>query len=283
VQLESAGTPQDIALDATNVYWTDSSDGSVRSASKAGGPQTVIATGQGKPVRLTLDSGYVYWSNNLGAAIMRAPADGSGSPQLVAAASSPQGVLVLGATVYWADTGTNSIGYAPKDGSGSPQFVGSPASGSPQELVTDGSTIFVSVPASSSAQPGGVFPLGTSTNLGQYDTGPIAVASGYLYYGQNLLIGNGRELVAVPLNGSGGWSYSRSTGAIAADGCGVFTVVFPYSGSGATLGLLVPTGGALDTLVPVASWATLSPNRIAIDSDSVYWTDSNFIGKAPRP
>jgi len=109
-------SPEDIAVDGLNVYWTDIGTGTVASVPVGGGTATPLAEGQSSPRRLALDDDYVYWTNELGAAVMRAPKDGSGTPELVSAASSPWGIVVIGDRVCWINTGDNTLRGSLKTG-----------------------------------------------------------------------------------------------------------------------------------------------------------------------
>jgi hypothetical protein len=109
-------TIQTLALDTNNVYWTDSSAGTVNAVPKTGGTVLVLAQNQSKPMGLAVDDSYAYWSNNLGGAIMRAPKDGSGSPSVVIALTSPDSIAVVGANLYWVQSG--DIASTPKTGGG---------------------------------------------------------------------------------------------------------------------------------------------------------------------
>jgi hypothetical protein len=65
-----------VVLDATNVYWVNqgnTSDGSVATTLKAGGPITVLAQGQAVSERLALDATGVYWTNYKGTVMRVAP------------------------------------------------------------------------------------------------------------------------------------------------------------------------------------------------------------------
>lgn len=99
-----------------NVYWADTSDGSIHSMPIGGGAPTLLAQGQAKPVRIAMDSSYVYWSNNLGGAIMRTLKAGTGTPEVVAAAGSPYGIATDATSVYWVNATDGTIRSAPTDG-----------------------------------------------------------------------------------------------------------------------------------------------------------------------
>ncbi len=108
-------SPEDIAVDATTLFWTDTGSGTVNSAPKTGGTVAKLATGQAKPLRIALDDGYVYWTNNLGAAVMRVSKSG-GTPALVAAAKEPTDLGIDGSSVFWINSTDGTIVSAPRTG-----------------------------------------------------------------------------------------------------------------------------------------------------------------------
>jgi hypothetical protein len=67
-------SPASLAVDGTNVYWTNYgtlannyADGSLMSVPVAGGTPTVLASGQDSPRSLAVDATNVYWTTTNGA------------------------------------------------------------------------------------------------------------------------------------------------------------------------------------------------------------------------
>lgn len=76
-----------------------------------------------------------------------------------------------------------------------------------------------------------------------------------------------------------GYNDPCSVSAVAADGCGAYIAT-----TNAILMLPPNTNSLSGIAVPVAGWATKTPNRLVVDEGFVYWTDSSgYIGKAPLP
>lgn len=104
------GPQQNIALDETNIYWTDlgtfdghdSADGSVNKISKAGGPAMTIASGEDAPYAIAADGTNVYWtaigSNSPG--LMTVSRDG-GTATVLAPVGGGQSLAVGGGYAYW--------------------------------------------------------------------------------------------------------------------------------------------------------------------------------------
>jgi hypothetical protein len=60
-----------IALDDTNVYWTNYLGGTVMAVPLSGGTPVTLASAQQGPVNVVVDATSVYWSNYAGGQIMK--------------------------------------------------------------------------------------------------------------------------------------------------------------------------------------------------------------------
>jgi hypothetical protein len=123
-------SPLHLAIDATNVYWTNSLGGTVMACPKAGcgaGP-TTLATGQGSTDRIVATAGGLAWTN-YGATIGYCPIPGcAGGPQSIATGqASTVGVAMDSANVYFTTTGDSSVKACARTGCGaSPTLLSSP-------------------------------------------------------------------------------------------------------------------------------------------------------------
>lgn len=105
------------------LYYVQTGAGTVNEASTASGTLTTIATGQQNPLGLAVDDTNVYWTNNLGGAVMQAPLGGgtptvvasAQQPMLVAVS----GTFVAWTERFNAPSlqwSSDAIGIAPKSG-----------------------------------------------------------------------------------------------------------------------------------------------------------------------
>jgi hypothetical protein len=93
-----------IAIDDSNVYWTDYYGGLVSKVPKAGGNPVVLASQQEKAIGIAVDDTNVYWSNATG--IMKVGKAG-GTPEMIAYQQpGPQAIAVDRSSVYWGGSGS---------------------------------------------------------------------------------------------------------------------------------------------------------------------------------
>lgn len=100
-----------IALDGTNVYWTDIA-GTISSQPKSGGPAKVLASGLYSPVALATDSINLYVYDGYGN-IRRLSTKGGPTIVIATSQGQPPAALAVDTTnVYW--TSTTHVGSTPK-------------------------------------------------------------------------------------------------------------------------------------------------------------------------
>jgi hypothetical protein len=97
----AAGAPFGIALDATDVYWTDGFGvGTVMKVPVGGGTPTTLATGTVNPQPIAVNAADVYWTDDNG--LMKVPLKGGAVVTLAHAGGAAMGSLALdSANVYW--------------------------------------------------------------------------------------------------------------------------------------------------------------------------------------
>lgn len=283
--------PADIAVDAQNVYWSDTSDNAIRAIPRGGGPVVTLASAQADPARIALDSTYVYWSNSTGGTIFRAPKDGSASPSLVTTTPSPGALVVIGANVYFL---SDDAGMVVAAAGGTASAIGCDG----VDMVSDGAETTIWCAAT--------FPNDVLTELNVVSNaqttsnyGAVLLAAGWgrLY---TFLAGPNLEPVFTWVDAAslafGATFYQINPGnitsgltasGIATSSCGAF-----IAGSVPTSNVVIPPVSMLSAIfmyVPTlngAPYAVLqtSANRIVQDSGYVYWTDhSGAIGAMATP
>jgi hypothetical protein len=108
---------QEIVVDATHVYWIDSSAGTLSSALKGGGGEEILAKGLADPVSVAVDEAFVYFSvrgKDGGSlddrAVAKVPKAGGAIMYIAHGADvSAFGVAVDGTNTYWTQAVTGGV------------------------------------------------------------------------------------------------------------------------------------------------------------------------------
>jgi hypothetical protein len=103
-----------LSVDDAQLYWLEASSVRSAPRTGMGAAAT-IADGQSDPAFLALDAADVYWTNTLDGTVRKAPKKGGASPTTVASGQKgPAGIVVYGPKVYWANAGDGTIRSAAK-------------------------------------------------------------------------------------------------------------------------------------------------------------------------
>ncbi|MGH7439761.1 MAG: hypothetical protein ACRENE_29065 [Polyangiaceae bacterium] len=282
--------PFGILVDGQNVYWSDTTAGTISSVPKAGGSVTTLASGQAKPTYLAQDTDHVYWGNNLGGAVMSVAKSGTGTPQVVSTAVSPGQVAVDDAYLYWLEGGgtTNAkvLRAMKADGGSSTQVLGpGSASGDIVDFAVDQTNYYVSL------VQGVIARLDKTTGNLYY---PALWQNSNVFMGQLHL-----EYQEVLFNWNSG-IYSSEVGWLSTPDAGSTGGIYssPSSGKLPTLDLagnscgIVFNGSSDLSFFPYPAWANIwatlltgvAPQHLIADDQYFYWTDqSGAIGRIAVP
>lgn len=134
-----AKMPSALATDGVRVYWADlASNGSLASVPVGGGTPTTLAIDQPYPGSIALDGANVYWTN--GSTVVTAPKTG-GVPMTLASGQSPSAVAVDSVNAYWVnDTTDGTVVKAPLSGGAAKTFA--TAQGGPRSIAVDASNVY---------------------------------------------------------------------------------------------------------------------------------------------
>jgi len=252
----AVGNPQGLAIDATNVYWTDSAglgaDTTVYKVAKGGGQPMPLATlpyGPGGSA-ISVDATSVYvlgyasgdgpCSNSVRqcqpGVVMKVPTDGGAPIALATAQATPVWIAVDAANVYWANEGPTA--YGPGDSMNQAAIMSTPlAGGAVSTLVSD------------LAAPGSLFVQGSR-----------------LYWSARA------SIMSMPTSGGTPATLVQHDfipGGMTVDARSIYLV----DGSG-SIDVIPLTGGTATTLAAVPMFLS-DQESIAVDSTSVYWNNTD--------
>lgn len=225
----SVGNHRGIAVDSSNVYWTEYDGNTVKKVSINGGPVTILASGLIYPYGIAVDSNSVYWSEWGGTGtIKKVDVNGGTVITLATGFSSPEDIALDSTSIYWiANVSINKVGK----------------NGGP---VT---TLF----------------SGSHSNMG------VAVDSQNVYW-----IDNGGNLSKVSING--GLVTTIATG-LNQPSCICLDDNYVYWGEYLAIKKASKSGGSVTTILGGLS---ATPRGIVVDANYVYWTDSATVKKVPK-
>jgi hypothetical protein len=115
-QLAQSANPQNIVVDSTSVYWTDTplfQSGTIFKVPIAGGKPAMLASAIMDPFGLAVDATSVYWAD--GNTVMKVPVAGGTSTTFASGDATVFGVAVDATSVYWTnDVGSLEVMLTPK-------------------------------------------------------------------------------------------------------------------------------------------------------------------------
>jgi hypothetical protein len=255
-----------LAVDATNLYWTDSV-GNVMSIPKAGGKATTLASGRSSASGIAVDGTNVYWVDSsltprgrFGGLVMSVPIGGGALTTLAAGQEAPMAVAIDGANVYW--SATEALARVAKGGGITTTLV----SGQPvKEIAVDTASVYwtndntgtvMKMPVNGGAM--------TTLASGRQLPASVAVDGSRVYWAEmDFSTANVGPILSVPVDGGSVATLAtgQSARGIALDATSVY-----WTG---TFVARLPKGGG--TVTTVAS--TPGPGlAIVVDDTSVYWT-----------
>ena len=144
VQLASGGAPFDLAVDATNVYWTDFGDNTVKACAIAGCPggPTLFGSMLASPIGIAANANLLAWADHGSGALgdVTVCTGGTCAPDVKYAAPGAWGVAVDATTVYWTQP---ALGRVLSAAGGAPAvLLASIAPSTPQGIAVDATQVY---------------------------------------------------------------------------------------------------------------------------------------------
>lgn len=272
VTLATRSRPYDLALDATNVYWTDKGGGAllpdVSTVPKAGGmvrlvsqassasgdPTALVIAGTGRMVFTDLQNDLILSCAKAGTACQ--------DEKQLTSESGANGVAWNGTSVYWANSSSGNIRRADALLQNDVIFVSS--RNTPRRIVANAANVFWTVSGGIETVP--VTGGGVSQYSGDATPRDLAIDATYIYVvtqtevrrlthgGQNeIVLATGTDLQRVAVDGSG--------------------VYYTDRGGGGRV-LRCPLAGCIAPKAPdVLATGDAAVLAIAVDATRVFWTN----------
>jgi sugar lactone lactonase YvrE len=296
--------PSAVALDATNVYWTDPRlyHGSIMKISKCGGSATTLATGREQSTNIAVDGTSVYWADSYSAGLTRpgllvkVPIEG-GTPVTLASApraSAPCGLALDANSAYWVtvtntdvDPPPTTVMKVPLDGGMSTTLAAVAESGAYDlgdsvrcALAVDSTSVYWSTYRSIlkvSLKGGAVTTLASEQTVPNF----LAIDAESVYW---TTTGGppGAYLMKVPLMGGTPTTLASQleyASGLALDSSSVYWAESVPRSDDLSAAMKMPLGGGAPTTLVEEPNAL---NYIAVDGTSLYWSGTGLMKLTPK-
>ena len=270
VELVSGIHPHRMALDTTNVYWSDDSPHALMMVPKSGGPATTLASyGVGLPFAVATGTTDVYWSMTMdpqGSSIRKMPLGGGAETVVLSGLQDVVNLVVDASHVYYDEIGGAGVVRADLDGSNATVIIPSPKGFWMNTLALSGTTLCWS----SSNGFYGVIGCSNTDGSNPVTLVPQASMDSLATDGERLVYLDAGTLWSVDIQTQKATalvSWLSSSGMVAFDS----TSVFFSTGEVTGLERVPLLGGAV---VPLTKGYFDYAEEIALDATNVFWMSS---------
>lgn len=101
--LATGGQPYRLAINSTDLFWSDPPAGTILSVPIGGGSTTTVGSSLTHPLELALDASNIYWTCNWCGTVSKMPIGGGTVTTLAGGLTNPVGIAVDSTYVYYSD------------------------------------------------------------------------------------------------------------------------------------------------------------------------------------
>jgi hypothetical protein len=261
----------DLAVDANNIYWTDTSN-AVWKADKATFTSTQLASSQSKPTRIAVNSTDVFWINGNANTIATVPI-GGGSVATLTSTSSAYALTADDNSVFWSETNTLKKIGAAVDGGTSTTLTSTP--GNCSDLGNDSSDVWCLV---STLGFWGMYAFDKTSGTTTYTNTDVHIRHGLWVNpsgGCTVKTISQTDYVVGSCGQSGTVVFPGIGPSVVGDTCGV------YWSDGQSKIWWFPITSSNPKAIPIAAKGSTT-GTVVQDADYVYWIDTNWIGRVHK-
>jgi hypothetical protein len=280
----AGSAPVGLAVDANNVYWTNSGSNEVMQAKLDGSSPVTLATGQSVPFSVKVAGGFVYWGSHSATGVLRKTPIGGGVITDVANSAAVREICI-GANDIWWTNDPDDVQQIPLSGMGVDGGALVVATGNllANGIATDGTDLYWVNRGMGEIKRSDLNPLNSYAPGSGDVPWDIEVDAKSVYWTEaGTPPAKGQVSMSVKPTGTESLvPVIIASGQAAPHGIAIDATHVYWASSGDGTIHKAPIGGGADTVLVSGQ---MKPENVVVDSKYVYWTDpkADLVVRAPK-